>query len=87
MAKRGETRPWKVEYKWPSGIKGKESFGSLELAELTAERLRRAADWRDEEVEIRVYCTEDSGRALPCDPPAYGSSRQSHPSAYRGLFQ
>lgn len=38
MAKRGETKPWKMTYLWPSGIKGTVAFGSETQARDAADR-------------------------------------------------
>lgn len=36
MAKHGETRPYRVRYEWPNGVKGTETRGTLESARFIA---------------------------------------------------
>ena len=44
MAKRGETRPWRLQYVWESGIKGVSTFRSQEEADYKAQDLRDYAE-------------------------------------------
>lgn len=48
MAKRGERRPWRVTFEWSSGVKGVDTFISQDEAEMRAEKIRKAAEWRDD---------------------------------------
>lgn len=41
MAKRGETRPWRVRYEWENGVKGCETFSDEWRAEACADEIRR----------------------------------------------
>lgn len=56
MSKRGEKKPYKVDYEWsPSGIKGRVSYSSYDGADLKAAEIRRAGDRRAEEgITVRV---------------------------------
>lgn len=55
VAKRGERLPWKVQYEWTSGIKGKNAYGSQDLAELKAAQIREAGERRpDADVAVEV---------------------------------
>lgn len=62
MAKRGETRPWKVYFEWASGIKGKQSFDNEESANMKARSIRATADFQGEEVSVLVVHEEPTAR-------------------------
>lgn len=58
MAKRGEKRPWKVQWEWSSGIKGTTSHTSRDDAETQADRIRQAGENREDEglsVTVKVF--------------------------------
>jgi hypothetical protein len=40
MAKRGETRPWRVRFEWANGVKGVDTFRTEEDAERRAREIR-----------------------------------------------
>lgn len=66
MAKRGERRPWKVEYEWSNGIKGRDAYSSRDLAELHAEMIRDAGERRaDADVTVRVFNESDPAATVP----------------------
>ena len=48
MAKRGETKPFKVLYSWDTGIRGTVACGSLDEAEQKAAEIRRNGEYRED---------------------------------------
>jgi hypothetical protein len=58
MAKRGETRPWKVSYVHENGIKGTSSFTSRDGAEMHAQMIQENADRRGMTTAITVTYRE-----------------------------
>jgi len=54
MAKRGETRPWRLQYVWESGIKGVTTFRSQEEADYKAKDLREYAERVNSSITITV---------------------------------
>lgn len=55
MAKRGETRPWRVRFEWKNGVKGTSSHITREDAESRAAEIRRNAELRDA-IEDLILC-------------------------------
>lgn len=58
MAKRGETRPWRVTYRWDSGIGGTEAYASEDQANYKADQIRQAAIRQDRDVTVSVTLKE-----------------------------
>ena len=54
MAKRGETRPWRLQFVWESGIKGTVTFRSQEEADYKAQDMRDYAERTSSSVDITV---------------------------------
>ena len=55
MSKRGEQRPWLVDYQWTNGNKGRESFTSKDAADDKAAVIRGYAEHRpDADVTVTV---------------------------------
>lgn len=50
MAKRGETRPWRLTFKWENGVHGVETFTSRDRAETYAAMMQEYATHRHESV-------------------------------------
>lgn len=60
MAKRGERQPWKVEFQWSNGVRGRNAYSSRDLAELHARRIREAGERRDDaDVVVAVFNVDD----------------------------
>jgi hypothetical protein len=54
MAKRGETRPWKVSFHWENGVHGTDSKASEDEARMLAESIHRTAETRGMRVDVAV---------------------------------
>lgn len=54
MAKRGETRPWRVRYVWDTGIKGTATFGSEDEALWQKSKIEDAAELQDRTVTVTI---------------------------------
>lgn len=54
MAKRGETRPWRVRFEWANGIKGTITTDAVEYADDHAAKLCRNADNNGSSILIRI---------------------------------
>jgi hypothetical protein len=54
MAKRGQSLPWKVQYRWDNGVRGTVPFSSEDEAQMRADKIRRAAEAQDREVTVTV---------------------------------
>jgi hypothetical protein len=54
MAKRGETRPWRMRFEFENGICGTETFHSEEQANFKADQIRRNAANREMTVAIKI---------------------------------
>ena len=54
MAKRGETRPWRLQYAWESGIKGVITFRTQAEADYKAQEMRANAEWSESSIDITV---------------------------------
>jgi hypothetical protein len=75
MAKRGEQRPYRMTYRWPSGPSGTESFATRERAEDAARAQRERISgltgeanclaWVHHRDDSRRQCTECPKRAEP----------------------
>lgn len=62
MAKRGEHLPWKVEFEWSNGVRGRNAYGSEDLANLKAQQIRDAGERRDDaDVTVRVFYVTPPG--------------------------
>lgn len=61
MAKRGETRPWKVVYQYDGQREGRESFTSAHAAEAKADGIREWAERTDRVVIVRVEYVNPKG--------------------------
>jgi hypothetical protein len=59
MAKRGETRPWRLTFVWDSGIKGVETFSEREYAEDKATWFRDYADRIEHAVTLTITNRND----------------------------
>lgn len=54
MAKRGEKRPWKLQFEWDNGVKGSQTFSSEDARDDMAAQIRENAAMRSMEVDIRL---------------------------------
>lgn len=72
MAKRGETRPWRVRYEWENGVKGCETFSDEWRAEACADEIRRAAEHRDLSVSITIEHRDEPQRKVVSVAPTRG---------------
>jgi hypothetical protein len=54
MAKRGETRPWRIKYEWLGGLGGTETRSTLEEARSFADTLCDNSDRRHTHITITV---------------------------------
>ena len=61
MAKRGETRPWRVTYQWDSGINGTIVCATEDQANFKADEIQRHADMQNRYVEINVFEVAERG--------------------------
>lgn len=62
MAKRGETRPWRVQYEWASGIKGSSTHSDRHGALGALRETLRASHHRDAAVTVTVL-NRESGKS------------------------
>lgn len=68
MAKRGETRPWRVTYEWDNGIKGSQSYQTEDHANLKADEIRRNAAHTDATVMVTVAHRDAKPMTRPANP-------------------
>lgn len=61
MAKRGETRPWKVVYQYEGQREGRDSCTSSVAAEAKANAIREWAERTDRVVSVRVEYVNPKG--------------------------
>lgn len=54
MAKRGETRPWRVIYTWPSGVTGVMTFRTEDEAIFWADQQKKVVGPNGDRCEVRV---------------------------------
>jgi hypothetical protein len=59
MAKRGETRPWRLTFVWDNGIKGVETFAERAYADDQADRMREYADRIDRSITLTITNRND----------------------------
>jgi hypothetical protein len=67
MAKRGETRPWRVRYEWENGVKGCETYRTEGDALRFADEVRRNSERNDMTVQIDVTARLPIGEGEPSD--------------------
>jgi hypothetical protein len=52
MAKRGETRPYRMHFEWDNGVKSTQTFHSEEARQRVIDQIRETAERIDREVTI-----------------------------------
>lgn len=67
MAKRGEKQPWRVDYEWPSGIRGCRTFTTEDRARQFEATLLHNAQVRESSIQIDVTVRKD-GKLNPAGP-------------------
>lgn len=56
MSKRGERRPFLVRYEWANGVKGSQSFPTIDQAHDFERKIVRNAELIDRAVTIQIVC-------------------------------
>lgn len=64
MAKRGETRPYRITYAWPNGVRGTETRGTLDGAQFFAQGIAEHAARVSSHVDITIT-HRDTGESFP----------------------
>jgi hypothetical protein len=65
MAKRGETRPWRVRYEWiETGLKGTETRATFQEARRFADELEATSDRRGMPLAYTVQHRDQDGPVL-----------------------
>ncbi len=54
MAKRGETRPWRMRFVWDNGVKDTVTYATVEQANYQAEKMQAYADLIGSTISISV---------------------------------
>lgn len=54
MAKRGETRPWRVRFRWDNGVNGTATYATRDGAEFEKAKIERYAELADASVTVSI---------------------------------